>query len=622
MFWFSLFPFCEKLQKPTHTMQSIQQSLFSNPYFSLLRTAWIYARERRKRYLLIYSMFIISNLVSALKPIIWGLFINELQKQGVAVLRYAWMYVSAYLAIHLVEWIFHGTARVMERKLAFHLSRNFLQELYHKALHLPVRWHQDHHSGATINRIRMAYEALKDFFDTGFMYVHALAKFAFSFAAMIYFSPIFGSVAVLIGILIVFIILKFDKPFIAAQKEVNEKQHVVSSTLFDSLSNIITVITLRLEKRMETGLMGRVAEIFPPFRRKILVNEWKWFTVDMFVAIMYGVILVGYIYQNWVPGETFLIGGLVILMTYVERFTSVFHDIAWQYNQIVKYDTDVKTAQNITETYDNLHLSEQTDALPENWKEIRIAGLNFSHQETLNGKAVLGLRQIAIRLPRGKRIAFIGESGSGKSTLLALLRGLYASEPGVSVWVDGENISADGKSLSALADYVTLFPQEPEIFENTIEYNITLGLPCEAAELAAICDSAHFSEVVSKLPKGLASNIQEKGVNLSGGQKQRLALARGIFAAKDSHIVLFDEPTSSVDPKTEAKIYEKLFEAFSDKVIVSSLHRLHLLSRFDYVYVMDNGHIVEEGTFEELRQYSQVFQELWRHQEEGMELGV
>ncbi len=599
-----------------------KRSLFSNPYLSLLRIAWIYAREKRKRYLLVYGMFIMSNLVTAATPIIWGMFINELQKKGSDALRSAWMYAGAYLLIHLLEWAFHGTARIMERQLAFHLSRNFLQELYHKALHLPVRWHQDHHSGATINRIRMAYEALKEFFDAGFMYIHVLAKFVFSFVAMIYFSPLFGSIAVLIGVFIVLLIFKFDKPFIAAQKEVNEKQHIVSSTLFDSLSNIITVITLRLERRMESGLMGRVGDVFPPFRRKIVVNEWKWFTVDIFVALMYGVILLGYVYQNWVPGQVFLIGGLVILMTYVDRFTSVFHDIAWQYNQIVRYSTDVKTAQNITDSYDGLHLSEQASALPEDWKELRIEGLNFSHQETQEGKAVQGLRQIAIRLPRGKRIAFIGESGSGKSTLLALLRGLYACEPGVTVMVDGQKYGEDGQRLSAIADDVTLFPQEPEIFENTIEYNISLGLPCEASEMAAICEIAHFSEVVAQLPKGLASNIQEKGVNLSGGQKQRLALARGIFAAKDSRIILLDEPTSSVDPKTEAKIYERLFEAFADKVMVSSLHRLHLLPRFDYIYVMHNGHIVDEGTFEHLRQYSPVFQELWRHQEEGAEQNV
>lgn len=601
-------------------MHAIKSALLRNPYFSLLHTAWVYARDERKRYLLIYSMFLVSNVISSAKPIIWGLFINEVQKQGSAILHSAWMYVGAYLLIHLLDWLFHGTGRVMERTLAFHLSRNFLQELYHKSLHLPVRWHQDHHSGATINRIRKAYEALKEFFDSGFMYLHALAKFTFSFGAMIYFSPLFGSIAVCIGVFVVFIIFKFDKPFIAAQKEVNEKEHVVSSTLFDSLSNIITVITLRLEKRMETGLLAKVAEILPPFRRKILVNEWKWFTVDMCVAMMYGVILLGYIYQNWVPGQVFLIGTLVTLMTYVDRFTSVFHDIAWQYTQIVRFDTDVKTAQNITDTYAQLHRSEQTETLPEGWQEIQISNLNFSHQETAKDKAVQGLRNIRMQIARGKRIAFIGESGSGKSTLLALLRGLYQAEPGMAMSIDGQACASGSSGLGLIADYVTLFPQEPEIFESTIEYNITLGLPCEAEEMVNICDIAHFSEVIAQLPKGLQSNIQEKGVNLSGGQKQRLALARGIFAAKDSHIVLLDEPTSSVDPKTEARIYDQFFEAFADKAIISSLHRLHLLTRFDHVYVMENGHIVDEGTFEHLRQHSAVFQELWRHQEERLEV--
>ena len=126
---------------------------------------------------------------------------------------------------------------------------------------------------------------------------------------------------------------------------------------------------------------------------------------------------------------------------------------------------------------------------------------------------------------------------------------------------------------------------------------------------------AHFSEVVAQLPNGYESKIQEKGVNLSGGQKQRLALARGVFVAKDSDIILLDEPTSSVDPKTEMKIYDQLFAAFSEKAILSSLHRLHLLPKFDYIYVMDQGRIVDEGTFEQLFEGSKVFQEMWAHQE-------
>lgn len=122
--------------------------------------------------------------------------------------------------------------------------------------------------------------------------------------------------------------------------------------------------------------------------------------------------------------------------------------------------------------------------------------------------------------------------------------------------------------------------------------------------------------MINQLPKGLESGIQEKGVNLSGGQKQRLALARGILAARDSDIVLLDEPTSSVDPKTELLIYDRLFEEFSDKAVVSSLHRLHLLPRFDYIYILENGRVVGEGNFQTLLADSPAFQELWRHQDE------
>jgi ABC-type multidrug transport system fused ATPase/permease subunit len=223
-----------------------------------------------------------------------------------------------------------------------------------------------------------------------------------------------------------------------------------------------------------------------------------------------------------------------------------------------------------------------------------------------------GLKNIKLDLERGKKIALIGESGSGKSTLLAILRGLYPPEQDVTVKVDGE-VRKEG--LSLIAEHVTLFPQEPEIFENTIEYNITLGLPYDAAEVDHITELVHFKDVIRQLPKGLQSNIVEKGVNLSGGQKQRLALARGWFAAKDSDIILLDEPTSSVDPKTELHIYEALFAAAQDKVIVSALHRLHLLRFFDAIYVMQQGEVIARGSLQELMSGSDAFKELWRHQE-------
>ncbi|MBX2889415.1 MAG: ABC transporter ATP-binding protein [Saprospiraceae bacterium] len=599
-------------------MQTKQPSV-RNPYLAMLAIAWKYARNERRRYLLVYALFMLSNVAMAMYPVIWGLFINAAQQQGADVLKSAWKYGLAYLGIRFIDWSFHGPARLMERELAFNLSRNFLQELYHKALHLPVRWHQDNHSGATINRIRKAYEALRDFFQNGFEYLHTFFKFVFSFAAMIYFAPVFGLVAVAMGFVVVFIILKFDKPYIATQTEVNERENVVSSTLFDSLSNIITVITLRLEKRMESGLLRKVADILPPFKRNVAVNEWKWFVTDMLVGLIYAVILVGYVWQNWKPGEVFLLGGLVMLVGYVERFTSVFHNVAYLYTDVVKHHTDVKQAYAVLDAYDEHHLPESDHQLPENWQIIDIQNLNFTHRgydEAVlpdPARKFVGLKNIHLRLKRGQRIALVGESGSGKSTILALLRGLYPAEPGVRVTVDGQ----PQNSLDIITGDVTLFPQEPEIFENTIEYNITLGLPFEPAELDAICRTVHFSEVIEQLPKGLQSSIMEKGVNLSGGQKQRLALARGVFAAKDSDLILLDEPTSSVDPKTEMRIYARMFEAFADKVVVSALHRLHLLPKFDYIYVLDQGEVADEGTLEALLERSAAFRELWRHQEEA-----
>ena len=585
----------------------------SNPYLSLLRTAWKYAHGQHLQYLTVYGLFILSNLTVSAFPIIWGWFINELQLEGTDAIKSVWKYAGIYLLLHLIDWATHGPARIIERKLAFDVSRNFLQELYYKTVHLPVKWHQDHHSGATINRVRKAYEALKNFFDSGFMYFQTFAKMFFALGAMIFFSPLFGGIAVIVGILIVFAILKFDKPIIEATKETNEKEHEVSAGLFDSLSNIITVITLRLEQRMEKGILAKVSAIFPPFYRRVVLNEWKWFTVATMVKLMYLVIVVGFIYQNWVPGEVFLVGGLVTLVGYVMQFTGVFHNFAYQYTQIVYYNTDVQTAENIIESYDQLGSSESKQEFPRKWEVVDINHLNFTHQENkLIKQESLGLYDLNIQIKKGQKIALIGESGSGKSTLLALLRGLYHPES-AALSIDQKEVS----DFTIIANQISLFPQEPEIFENTIEYNITLGLPFSNEEVNQVCQTVRFAEVVAQLPQGLASKIREKGVNLSGGQKQRLALARGVLAARDSDIVLLDEPTSSVDPKTEMIIYDQLFKAFKDKAIVSSLHRLHLLSKFDYVYILDKGRVVDQGSFEDLLRDSAVFQDLWKHQEEA-----
>ena len=445
-----------------------------NPYISLMQTAWRYARKEKKRYVLVYSLFVLSSIVAAMNPLLYGWFINAIQKDGIPRLHYAWLYGSAFLGLKLLEWSLHGPARVMERQLAFNLSRNFLQECYHQTLHLPVKWHQDHHSGATINRIRKAYEALKDFFQNGFMYLYTLTKFLSSFIAMIFFSPLFGAVGVIIGAFTVYMIFTFDKPFMKAVDETNEKEHIVSSTLFDSLSNIITVITLRLEKRMEGSLLQKVKDVFPPFNRSIRINEWKWFVADILVTLIYVITALGYIYQHTRPDTVFMLGSMVALLGFVNQFVSVFHDIAFQYTQIVQYNTNVQTARFIQAAYKEHHLPDSNEALPGNWQKLTIKGLNFSHKDTYSAEAKAhSLHDINISIQRGKRIAFIGESGSGKSSLMAVLRGLYSPQPGTLITVDNKHII----DAASMASSITLFPRSPKFLKTPLNIILPLVYP-------------------------------------------------------------------------------------------------------------------------------------------------
>jgi ABC-type multidrug transport system fused ATPase/permease subunit len=493
-----------------------------NPYFSLLQTAWRYAKGSRKLYLLIYVMFICANIVAAVNPFFYGWFVNSIQKNGFHVLSTVWLYGLGFLGLKLLEWCFHGPARVMERKLAFKISQNYLDDLYGKLIHLPAGWHKDHHSGSTINRLRKTYTALKDFFQSGFIYIASLMKFLISFGVMFYFSPLFGCVAVVLGSLTLFVIVKFDKPFVAALKEVNEADHKVSSSLFDSLSNILTVITLRLEKRVHTGLMEKLTAVYPPFKKFVSINEWKWFSAQMLVALIYVVMIVGYVYQHAVPGKVFMLGGLVTLLGFVNQFTSVFNDFASQYTQIVQFHTDVESSKIIEVAFEQERRIISEKQLPANWNKVVITDLNYSHPvkaeepTTVNAQGILntapawkkshGLQQMHLTIPRGKRVALIGESGCGKTTLLGLLRGLYEPSKYAGLEVDGK----DNISFGHIANEVTLFPQEPEIFEATFEYNITLGLPFEQQEIDHVCDITRLSPVLENLEGGAASMIQEK----------------------------------------------------------------------------------------------------------------
>lgn len=575
-------------------------------FFTLLSASWRYAKGRRLLVVLYVFMFVCANVILLLEPIAIGYLLNSIQTAASTPDPLKNM-MTAFLYMVLIQvgfWVFHGPARLLENNTAFHVRMNFMQRLFRIVTSLPVQWHKDNHSGQSINRMRKASNALYEFLSNGWQFIEMIIRLVGAVIALFLLLPIAAFIAVSVSIIALIVVFAFDYFLLRQYEALNEQDHHVASALHDYVTNIITVITLRLEKLTQTELMQRMSHYFPLFKKNNMVNETKWFLTTLMISLMTVAVLAWYAISTIDGGGVLLAGTFFMLYEYLQKIGNSFYTFAWKYSGTIQQYADLRSADSILKA-DRTELS-AGHCLPKDWKKVEIKDLKFSYED--DGKKRHHLKDIALTLQRGKKIALVGESGSGKSTLMSLIRGLHITDD-VTVTADGKKLK---KGLRCIGAHVTLIPQEPEIFANTIEYNITVDTEQSKKDVLHYVELARFTNVLNRLPKGLKTDIAEKGVNLSGGEKQRLALARGIFAAEESDIILLDEPTSSVDSKNELEIHKNIFAYFKDRCVISSIHRLHLLPLFDEVYVLEKGEVIEHGTPEELMNGSGLLSKLWK----------
>lgn len=199
-----------------------------------------------------------------------------------------------------------------------------------------------------------------------------------------------------------------------------------------------------------------------------------------------------------------------------------------------------------------------------------------------------------------KKIGIIGRSGSGKSTLLNLLGGFLApsGEADQKITIDGQKV--DHLQLQAWQKQFQYIPQTPHLFHATLAENVAFYAP-EASEQAIVdaLAAAGLSDFWQNLPEGLMTMIGEGGQAVSGGQAQRIALARA-FLTPERRVLLFDEPTAHLDIETEMNIKEAILPLFENHLVLFATHRLHWVKQMDYVLVVEDGQIVEQGKPTEL----------------------
>ncbi len=364
------------------------------------------------------------------------------------------------------------------------------------------------------------------------------------------------------------------------------------------------------------GLKGResrrfghqAGRLFRSQRRLSLFGGLFGLSVNMIVTLLrLGVLGFG----AWlILQDRFTIGGLV-------AFLAIMGDVIGPVTALTTLGQNIQGASGAL-----VRINELLDAEPEPGDgdqpdlsplqhELVLADVAFSYTP---GRRVLdGIDAV---IPAGSTVAFVGPSGSGKSTVLRLIMRLFDPVEGV-ITADGVDITTG--SMSSWRDQMAVVFQDSFLFDTTVRENIGLGKAgATDEEIHAAAAAAELDETIAALPGGYDSVVGQRGQNLSGGQRQRVAIARALI--RSPRLLLLDEATSALDPATEAQISETLQRVGADRTVVAITHRLTSITRYDQIFVIDAGRLVEFGTHDELVSLGGTYARLWADQT-GVEIG-
>ena len=232
---------------------------------------------------------------------------------------------------------------------------------------------------------------------------------------------------------------------------------------------------------------------------------------------------------------------------------------------------------------------------------ITVKDMSFAYEP---GRPVL--QDVSITIPKGKKIALVGQSGSGKSTMSDLIIRLYDPQTG-SIELDGINIKEF--SLESYRAKIGIVSQDTFLFNETVAANIAFGkenISREAIIQASILANAH--DFISALPQGYDTPIGDRGLMLSGGQRQRLAIARAL--ARQPELLIFDEATSALDAESEKQVQDSIAHLLKGRTALIIAHRLSTIMDADCIHVFEAGRIVESGTHQELLKNGGIYSRL------------
>jgi ATP-binding cassette subfamily B protein len=520
-----------------------------------------------------------------------------------------WMPLALFIGLIATENILWRLGGVFGSKAVIATGVDLRLDLFEHLTGHPMRYFNQHFSGALGNRVTTAAAATGGLFGT--LIWSVIPPITDFLGAVIVLTTIRWPMAIaliasvfLVGwLLIVFGVRGRD-----IHKNYAELANKASGELIDVVSNVWTVKAFSARSRERERLSAELGTEAQAQRKSWMYIEKARVIHDACLVLMAGGMLTWAI-MLWRQGSV-TTGDVVIVSALTFRILHGSRDLALALVGTAQQFGVINECLNVIAQPHEVKDPEHNGKLHSALGSIRFEDVDYTYPD---GREVF--RHFNLDIPAGQKIGLVGPSGAGKSTLISLIQRLDDVQAG-QILIDSQPITE--VTQDSLRARIAVVPQDIALFHRSVLENIRYGRP-EATdkEVYKAARDAYCDDFIRELPQGYDTIVGERGVRLSGGQRQRLGIARAFL--KNAPILILDEATSALDTQSEREIQLALAELMRGRTVVAIAHRLSTVASFDRIVVLVDGKIAEDGPPSILREEGGVFEDLWRLQVEGFE---
>lgn len=473
--------------------------------------------------------------------------------------------------------------------------------LYHHLQRLSIAYYDRRRTGDIMSNLTNDISALQTAIVTDFItLVQESAIFIGSFGSMIYLQWKLTVLCLIIVPLVSYVIKFFGKKLHNSGKDVQETLADVTSMLQETIQGVRIVRSFNRGAYEEKRFRKINKLSFTAAVRAIRQQSQMTPFVEFLAAIAVCTII-------WYGGVSVIdgvmsTGELIAFLIYAINLANPTRRVAESVGNIQK---SLAAADRVFSILDEQpEIQNRKDAKGIEVKVGRVEARHVSFSYEMGNPVLTDLNFVA---EPGQTIALVGPSGSGKTTIANLLPRFY-DVTGGGIYIDGVDIR--DSTISSLREHIGLVPQDTLLFNTTIKENILYGrLDATDKEVWEAVKAANAEKFIRGLPNGIETKVGDRGLVLSGGQRQRIAIARAIL--KDPAILILDEATSALDTESEQIVQDALEKLMVGRTSFVIAHRLSTVKNADQIFVLNNGHIEESGTHDELMREGGLYYELY-----------